>query len=111
MQAHVRQTLGDRFKVLNDKHQSLMERLHKQQQSALDLPEIVDTYKDLAVLYVQGKQAQADALNGQALSLSDIRWIQMQASAAIGMPVMTMDVARTIEDFKEGRSTISQSIR
>ena len=104
VQAQVRQTLGDRFKVLNDKHLALMERLNKEQQSALDVPEIIDTYKDLAVLYVQGKQAQADALNARGLSLLEYRWIQMQAAAAIGMPVMTMDIAKTIEDFKEGRS-------
>ena len=110
VQAQVRQTLGDRFKVLNDRHQALIERLNKQQQSALDLPEIVETYKDLAVLYVQGKQAQAHALNVEGLSLSEYRWIQAQASAAIGMPVMTMDVAKTIEDFKEGRG-VDQSQR
>ncbi len=52
----------------------------------------------------QGKQAQADALNAQGLSLSEYRWIQQQASAAIGMPVMNMDVAKAIEDIKAGRS-------
>src|SRR5262249_16043556 len=102
VQAQVRQTLGERFTVLNENHKALMERLNKQQQSAGDLPEIIDTYKDLAVLYVQGKQAQADALNAQGLSLLEYRWVQMQAAAAIGMPVMTMDVAKTIENFKEG---------
>jgi hypothetical protein len=110
VQAQVRQTLGARFAVLNERHKALMERLDKQQQSAVDLPEIIDTYKDLAVLYVQAKQAQADALNAQGLSMPEYRWIQMQTGAAIGMPVMTMDVAKTIENFKEGRS-IDQSER
>ena len=104
VQGQVRQTLGDRFKVLNDRHKALIERLDKQQHSALDLPELIDTYKDLAGLYVTGKQAQADALNAQGLSLQEYRWIQQQASAAIGMPVMTMDVAKAIEDIKAGRS-------
>jgi len=104
VQEQVRQTLGDRFKVLNDKHKALIERLDKQQHSALDLPELIDTYKDLAGLYVTGKQAQADALNALGLSLSEYRWIQQQASAAIGMPVMNMDVAKAIEDIKAGRS-------
>ncbi len=40
VQEQVRQTLGDRFKVLNDKHKALIERLDKQQHSALDLPEL-----------------------------------------------------------------------
>jgi hypothetical protein len=110
VQAQVRQRLGERFTVLNEKHKALIDRLNTQHQSAIDLPEIIDTYKDLAVLYVQGKQAQADALNAQGLSLLEYRWVQMQAAAAIGMPVMTMDVAKTIENFKEGRS-IDQSER
>jgi len=104
VQDQVRQTLGERFKVLSDKHKALIERLDKQQHSALDLPELIETYKDLAGLYVKGKQAQADALNANGFSLSEYRWIQQQAYAAIGMPVMNMDVAKAIEDIKAGRS-------
>src|SRR4029078_3317095 len=90
VQEQVRQTLGDRFKGLNDKHKALIERLDKQQHSALDLPELIDTYKDLAGLYVTGKQAPADALNALGLSLAHYRWHQHAARSwvlAVGIPL------------------------
>jgi hypothetical protein len=105
VQSQVRQMLGERFKVLDEKHRALMQRLDKQQQTALDLPELVQTYQELAGLYVQGKQAQAQALNAQRFSLSEYRWIQKQAYVAIGLPVMNLDVAKIIDDMKAGRTS------
>jgi hypothetical protein len=99
----VRQTMGDRFKQIDAKYKSLMERVNRDQHTALDVPQLIGVYQELAGLYVLGKQAQVDALNARNLSLGEFRWIQEQAYTAIGLPVMNMDVSRFIDDVKEGR--------
>ena len=105
VQVQVRQMLGDRFKRLDEKHRAMMQRFDKHQESALDLPELIESYKDLAGIYVEGKQAQAQALNTEGFSLPEYRWIQKQAYAAIGLPVMNMDIAKVIDDIKAGRTS------
>jgi hypothetical protein len=100
----VRQKMGDRFKQIDSKYKSLMERVDRDQHTALDVPQLIGVYQELAGLYVLGKQAQVDALNAKNLSIGEYRWIQQQAYIAIGMPVMNMDVSRFIDDVKEGRT-------
>jgi hypothetical protein len=100
----VRQKMGERFKELDARYKSLSERINRDQHSALDIPELIEAYKDLAGLYVLGKRAQVEALNSRNLSLSEYRWIQQQAYAAIGVPFMDMDISRAIDDVQAGRS-------
>lgn len=100
----VRQTMGARFKELDAHYKALSERINRNQHSALDIPEMIGAYKDLAGLYILGKRAQVDALNARNLSLSEYRWIQQQAYSAIGVPFTDMDVSQVIEDVQAGRS-------
>jgi hypothetical protein len=99
----VRRTLGERVKELDARYKTLSERINRDQHSALDIPEMLEAYKDLARLYVLGKRAQVEALNAKNLSLSEYRWIQQQAYNAIGVPFMDMDIARVIADVQAGR--------
>ena len=100
----VRQQLGARAKELDAQYKALSERLDKHQQTPLDIPQMIEAYKDLAALYVLGKRAQVDALNDKNLSLSEYRWIQQQAYGALGMPFVDMDISKMIEEAQSGRS-------
>jgi hypothetical protein len=100
----VRQQLGGRVKELDTQYKALSERIHRDQHTALDIPQMIEAYKDLAGLYILGKRAQVDALNDKHLSLSEYRWIQHQAYGAIGMPFVDMDISRMIEEAQSGPS-------
>jgi hypothetical protein len=99
----VRQTLGERVTELDTRYKALSERLNRDQHTALNIPEVLEAYKDLASLYILGKRAQVEALNARNLSLSEYRWIQQQAYNAIGVPFMETDISRIIEDVQAGR--------
>jgi hypothetical protein len=101
----VREQVGVRVKELDAQYKALSERLDKHQQTALDIPQMIEAYKDLAALYVLGKRAQVDALNDKNLSLSEYRWIQQQAYSALGMPFVDMDISKMIEEAQSGRSS------
>lgn len=62
-------------------------------------------YRDLAGIYVEGKRAQVDALNRAGMSLEEYRWTRSRVYGALGVPLMDIDIARIIEDVKEGRQT------
>jgi hypothetical protein len=105
VQAQIRQTLGVRFKELDQKYKALSERINKNQQGAMDLPELVSAYRDLASLFIEAKRAQVAALNAAQFSLSEYRWVRTQAYAALDMPLVNMDLAKIIEDAKAGKPT------
>jgi hypothetical protein len=58
VQDHVKQTLGAKFTELNTKYKALSDRIDKKQDTALDFPEVVAAYRDLASTYVEAKRAQ-----------------------------------------------------
>ncbi len=82
VQDHVKQTLGTRYKELDAKYKALSERINKKQDTALDFPEVVAAYRDLASMYVEAKRAQVDALNQNSFSLSEYKWVRKQAYLA-----------------------------
>jgi hypothetical protein len=59
--------------------------------------------RDVAGLYLDGKRAQVDALNRAGVSLEEYRWTRSQVYAALGVPLMEVDIAGIIADVKEGR--------
>ena len=77
----------------------------------MDAPEIISAYRDLAAAYMDAKRAQVDALNRAGLSIEEYRWTRSQAYAALGMPLMDLDIARLIEDVKEGRQVTAPAFR
>jgi hypothetical protein len=102
VQSQVRTRLGERFTEMERKYKELSE---KTEATALDLPQLMAAYRDLAAAWVEGKRVQVDALNATGLSLEEYRWIRSQAYAALGIPVMDVDIARIIEDAKSGRTS------
>jgi hypothetical protein len=104
VQGHVKETLGTRYKELDAKYKSLSERINKHQDNALDFPELVAAYRDLASMYVEAKRAQVDALNQNNFSLSEYKWVRKQAYLAVGMPVMDLDVSDVINAVKTGQN-------
>jgi hypothetical protein len=58
---------------------------------------------DLAGIYVDGKRAQADALNRAGASLEEYRWTRSRVYAAIGVPILTVDISGMVADVTEGR--------
>ena len=101
VQQTVRAHLGAQAKVLEQNYHRL---LSKQQATALDMPELVAAYRDLAGVYLDGKRAQVEALNQAGFSLDEYRWVRTQSYAALGVPMMDFDVSRMIEDAKAGRT-------
>jgi hypothetical protein len=101
VQAAVRNRLGERLAEMERKYKELAS---KTEATALDLPQLVAAYRDLAAAWVDGKRAQVDALNDAGLSLEEYRWIRGQAYQALGIPLMEIDVARIIEDAKSGQT-------
>ncbi len=101
VQTHVRQTMGLQFAALERRYKSLLE---KKEATALDLPELISAYRDLAKIWLAGKRAQVDVLNQTGLSLAEYRWIRSQTYSAVGVPLMSMDIAQMIEQAMRGES-------
>jgi hypothetical protein len=104
VQDQVRQTLGARVKEMDTKYKALLSRANRNETTALDMPELIRAYRDLAGLYVQAKRAQVDALNTAHFSLGEYRWIRQQSYLAIGYPMMNVDVGAMIDDAMAGRA-------
>lgn len=110
VQEHVRTTLGAKFVELNSKYKTLADRLNKKENTALDFPEIVAAYQDLATTYVEAKRAQVDALNANGFSLPEYQWVRRQSYLALGLPVMDMDVSGIIAAVKSGRTLDTKQV-
>jgi hypothetical protein len=102
VQGKVRQSMGASFAELERRYKDL---LAKEEATAADLPQIIAAYRDLAKLWLVGKKAQVDALNETNLSLSEYRWVRSRAYTALGLPLMSIDVSRLIEDAASGRQS------
>jgi len=100
VQQAVRDRLGTRAQEMEYRYRKL---LAKKEATAVDAPELISAYRDLAVAYMDGKRAQVDALNRAGVSLDEYRWTRSQAYGALGMPIMDVDVAGIIADVKQGR--------
>jgi hypothetical protein len=100
IQQTVRARLGERADEIEHRYRRL---LAKDNATAVDLPELISAYRDLAAAYMDAKRAQVEALNQADLSLEEYRWTRSRAYAALGMPLMDVDVSRLIEDVKAGR--------
>jgi len=101
VQQAVRARLGAQGTMIEKRYHDL---LAKKEATALDAPELISAYKDLALGYVDGKRGQVEALNDAGFSLEEYRWVRKQSYAALGMPMMDFDVAKMIDDARNGRS-------
>jgi hypothetical protein len=108
VQQAVRARLGSRADEIEHRYRRL---LAKDSATVVDVPELVSAYRDLAAAYVDAKRAQVEALNRAGLSLEEYRWTRSQVYAALGMPLMDIDVAGIIDDVKAGRQPAAQAAR
>jgi hypothetical protein len=100
IQQAVRDRLGERADQIEHRYRRL---LAKDKATAVDAPELISAYRDLAGAYLDGKRAQVEALNRAGLSLEEYRWTRSRAYAALGMSLLDVDVSGIIEDVKAGR--------
>jgi hypothetical protein len=98
VQSAVRTQMGARFAELERRYKTLLEK----EATALDLPELLSAYKDLAGIWIAGKQAQVEALNAQGFSLAEYRSVRDRAYRALGMPLMSVDVSQIIDKATRG---------
>lgn len=108
VQQAIRSRLGTRADEFEHRYRRL---LAQDRATAADWPELVGAYRDLAAAYVDGKRAQVDALNRAGLSLEEYRWTRAHMYAALGMPLMDIDVSRMIEDVRAGRQPEAPAYR
>ncbi len=101
VQATVRARLGEKGAEFQQRYRALLE---KDKATALDMPALVSAYRDIAVGYIDAKRAQVDALNEAGFSIAEYRWVRNQVYAALGMPMMDLDVAKIVEDVRAGRT-------
>jgi hypothetical protein len=100
VQKAVRDRLGARFADFERKYDTLLKK--ESNATALDAPELLSAYRDLAGAWMDGKRAQIEALNQANFSLEEYRWVRARAYAAIGLPVMDIDVGKLVTDFRTG---------
>jgi hypothetical protein len=108
VQQAVRARLGARAEEIERRYRKL---LAKDSATVVDAPEIISAYRDLAGAYMDAKRAQVEALNSAGFSLEEYRWTRSQVYAALGVPLMDLDVARMIADVKEGRQPEAPAYR
>lgn len=108
VQGAVRTRLGTRAGEIEHRYRRL---LAKDKATAVDLPELLSAYRDLAGAYLDGKRAQVDALNRAGLSLEEYRWTRSRAYAALGMPLLDVDVSGIVADVKAGRQPQNPTAR
>jgi hypothetical protein len=99
VQTAVRAQMGARFADLEKRYKALLD---KKEATALDLPELIAAYGDLAQIWIAAKQAQVDALNAQGLSLSEYRWVRDHSYRALGIPLVSVDVSEIIAKASRG---------
>lgn len=99
VQRAVRARLGRRFGEMEQKYKAL---LAKNEATAVDLPQLVAAYRDLAAAWMDAKRAQIEALNEVGFSLDEYRWVRRQVYAAVGLPIVDLDVSRLVENIQKG---------
>lgn len=104
VQRAVRARLGRRFAEMQKKYETLFA---KRETSVVDVPELIAAYRDLAAAWMDAKRAQIDALNEAGFSLDEYRWVRRQAYAAVGLPILDLDMGRLIENIRKGAAEAS----
>jgi hypothetical protein len=104
VQQKVRSRLGTRVAEFEQKYRTL---LAKDSATVTDAPAVISAYRDLATTYVEAKRVQVDALNEAGLSLDEYRWVRRQAYAALGMPMMDLDMSQLVQEVQSGRTPTS----
>jgi hypothetical protein len=99
VQRAVRARLGQRFAEMQRKYKALFD---KHEATVVDVPQLVAAYRDLAAAWMDAKRAQVEALNEVGFSLDEYRWVRRQVYAAVGLPILDLDMGRLIENIRKG---------
>ena len=102
VQQTVRAHLGTRANEFRRRYRELLE---KDSVVITDAHQLVSAYRDVATGYVDAKRVHVDALNDVGFSLDEYRWVRTQAYAALGVPLVELDVSRIIADVQNGRTS------
>ncbi len=100
VQQTVRARLGTRADEFRRRYRELLE---KDSVTIANAPQLMSAYRDVATAYVDAKRTQVNALNEVGFSLDEYRWVRAQVYAALGVPLMELDVSRIIADVQNGR--------
>ena len=92
----VRDRLGKNFETLQRNYKSLAD---KKDTTALDLPQLMAAYRDMAAAWLDAKRTQVAALNDAGLSLNEYRWIR---SALVRRARDSVHGRRFREDCRKG---------
>lgn len=91
IQTRVRERLGNSFATMQRTYKSLAD---KKEANVTDVPALISAYRDLAAAWLDAKRTQVDALNQAGISMSEYRWVRVQAYRALGIPFVDVDFAR-----------------
>jgi type II secretory pathway pseudopilin PulG len=90
VQQEIRTRLGSRAADLERRYHRLITRKNH------DLSD----YREYAATYLDAKRAQVDALNRAGISLDEYRWTRAQVYAALGVPLVDLDLSRIVANAK-----------
>jgi hypothetical protein len=102
VQKAVRERLGVRFAEFEKQYKVLSE---KDKPTLTDVPTLIAGYRDLALMWLDAKRSQVDALNAAKLSLDEYRWIRDQTYKALGIPYVDLDIGKIADDIRSGQTT------
>jgi hypothetical protein len=102
VQAAIRERLGVRFAEFEKQYKVLSE---KDKPTLADVPTLMAGYRDLALMWLDAKRSQVEALNAAKLSLDEYRWIRDQAYTALGIPYVDLDIGKIADDIRSGQTT------
>lgn len=105
VQTQVRDHLGARMTELEERYRALAARDNA---TVFDVPQLLSAYRDLASTWVEAKREQVEALNEVGFSLDEYRWVRDRAYAALGVPFAEIDIARMIDQVRDGQSPTDQ---
>jgi hypothetical protein len=95
VQQAVRSRLGPRTAELERRYQRLLARNNHD----------LGNHREYAATYLDAKRAQVDALNREGFSLEEYRWTRAQVYAALGVPLVDIDLSRIVAEVKQERQT------
>ena len=102
VQGAIRERLGARFAEFEKQYKVLAE---KDKPTLADMPTLIAGYRDLALMWLDAKRRQVEALNEVSLSLEEYRWIRDQTYKALGIPYVDFDIGKIAEDIRSGQTT------
>ena len=102
VQAAIRERLGARFAEFEKQYKVFSE---KDKATLTDVPTLIAGYRDLALMWLDAKRGQVEALNQVNLSLEEYRWIREQSYKALGIPYVDFDIGKIAEDIRLGQTT------